>query len=83
METVCDKMTDYAEKTDPETKEKTYVRYQSRDGEDMELINVSINLTTGKILKVAVSFLPNLFNTSKAIFNSGSSKSVWLVLKKI
>eukprot|EP00057_Strongylocentrotus_purpuratus_P022062 XP_011676536.1 PREDICTED: protein canopy homolog 2 [Strongylocentrotus purpuratus] len=53
METVCDKMTDYAEKTDPETNEKTYVRYQARNGEDMELINVSINLTTGKVLKVA------------------------------
>ncbi|XP_041458642.1 protein canopy homolog 2-like isoform X1 [Lytechinus variegatus] len=53
MENVCDKMTDYAERIDPETNEKTYVRYQARNGEDMELTNVSINVVTGKILKVA------------------------------
>lgn len=53
MENVCAKMTDYAERTDPETKQKSYVRFNSRNGEDVELNNVSINVVTGKILQSA------------------------------
>ncbi|XP_071482278.1 protein canopy homolog 2-like [Diadema antillarum] len=53
VESICEKMTDYAEKLNPETQEKSYVRYNSRNGEDIELEHVSINASTGKFLQVA------------------------------
>lgn len=56
METVCDKMTDYAVKTDPETEKISYVRFQARGDEPLELEHISITAETGKKLKIAVSF---------------------------
>ncbi|XP_071825944.1 protein canopy homolog 2-like [Apostichopus japonicus] len=53
VETVCDKMTDYAVKTDPETEKISYVRFQARGDEPLELEHISITAETGKKLKIA------------------------------
>ncbi|XP_038058337.1 protein canopy homolog 2-like isoform X1 [Patiria miniata] len=54
LDDVCSKMKDYAESTDPETKLKKYVRFNARkEGDPVELTNVSINRDISKSLEVA------------------------------
>ncbi|XP_070536876.1 protein canopy homolog 2-like [Ptychodera flava] len=55
LETICDKMNDYAERKDPETQKKTYIRFNNREGESepKELTNVSISAEVSKVLKFA------------------------------
>lgn len=56
MENVCSKLKDYAERVDPETKIKTFVRFNARNDKDtVELTNVTINQSIAKALEVAVS----------------------------
>lgn len=56
MESVCGKLKDYAERVDPETKIKTFVRFNARNDKDtLELTHVSINAGISKALEVAVS----------------------------
>ncbi|KAJ8036327.1 Protein canopy-like 1 [Holothuria leucospilota] len=53
VEDICEKMTDYAKKTDPETSQVSYVRFQARGDEPIELEHVTIDAETGKKLKIA------------------------------
>ncbi|XP_033624889.1 protein canopy homolog 2-like [Asterias rubens] len=54
MESVCGKLKDYAERVDPETKIKTFVRFNARNDKDtLELTHVSINAGISKALEVA------------------------------
>ena len=56
LDDVCGKMKDYAESKDPETNVKKYVRFNARkEGDPVELKNVSINPEVSKSLEVAVS----------------------------
>ncbi|XP_077339500.1 protein canopy homolog 2 [Lithobates pipiens] len=43
LEHVCEKMTEYGEKTDPETHRKTYVRVLSRDGKKLDASATNID----------------------------------------
>ncbi|XP_022090901.1 protein canopy homolog 2-like [Acanthaster planci] len=54
LDDVCSKMRDYAESKDPETNVKKYVRFNARkEGDPVELKNVSINQDISKSLEVA------------------------------
>lgn len=53
LEDVCSKMTSYAESQSKDGKRK-YIRTNSRDGEAIQLENVSINRSISENLKFAV-----------------------------
>ncbi|XP_002733698.1 protein canopy homolog 1-like [Saccoglossus kowalevskii] len=56
LETVCDQMKDYALHTDPDTDEKSYMRYNNRENEKdkpITLSNVSISADVSKALRIA------------------------------
>ncbi|XP_077993767.1 protein canopy homolog 1-like [Glandiceps talaboti] len=55
LETVCEKMSDYAESRDPTTNTKSYIRFNNREGEKeaKELSNVAISAEVSSKLKYA------------------------------
>ncbi|XP_078581131.1 protein canopy homolog 2-like isoform X2 [Branchiostoma floridae x Branchiostoma japonicum] len=53
VETVCEKMNQYAQSTDPDTQKKSYVRTSSRNGETLSLSNISMNQDISKALRFA------------------------------
>lgn len=55
VENICDKMTDYGVQTIPDMGTVSYVRFQPRGDEPVELEHVSYSEETGKRLKKAVS----------------------------
>ncbi|KAG9353508.1 hypothetical protein JZ751_018163 [Albula glossodonta] len=53
METVCEKMKDYGERTDPSSNRKTYARVTSRDGKAMDLSDTTLDSRVTSSLKFA------------------------------
>ncbi|XP_066300721.1 protein canopy homolog 2-like [Branchiostoma lanceolatum] len=53
VETVCERMNQYAQSTNPQTQKKTYVRTSSRNGETLSLSNISMNQDISKALRFA------------------------------
>ncbi|XP_068449466.1 protein canopy homolog 2 isoform X2 [Clinocottus analis] len=53
METVCENMVDYGEKTDASTNRKSYVRIKSRNGEPMDLSEAALDSRVTGSLKFA------------------------------
>ncbi|KAM4699285.1 protein canopy homolog 2 isoform 2-T2 [Discoglossus pictus] len=51
LEQVCEKMTEYGEKTDPDTHRKNYVRVLSRDGKTMDASGINIDKEVTSNLK--------------------------------
>lgn len=56
MESVCERMEDYAEKSDSSTTRKSYVRIKPRDGGAMDLSDATLDSRVTASLKFAVSF---------------------------
>lgn len=57
LDSMCEKMNNYAESSDPATGKKSYIRTSSRNGEAVTLSNVAISGDIAKKLKHAVSNL--------------------------
>ena len=55
METVCERMEDYGERTDTATNRKSYIRVKSRSGEAMDLSEATLDSRVTSSLKFAVS----------------------------
>lgn len=55
MESVCERMEDYGEGTDPATSRKFYTRIKSRSGEAMDLSEATLDTRVTSSLKFAVS----------------------------
>lgn len=55
MESVCERMEDYGEHTDPSTNRKSYIRIKSRSGEAMDLSEATLDSRVTASLKFAVS----------------------------
>uniref|UniRef100_A0A669CD11 Canopy FGF signaling regulator 2 n=1 Tax=Oreochromis niloticus TaxID=8128 RepID=A0A669CD11_ORENI len=53
MESICERMGDYGERTDPSTNRKSYVRIKSRSGEAMDLSDASLDSRVTASLKFA------------------------------
>uniref|UniRef100_A0A3B3WEI6 DUF3456 domain-containing protein n=1 Tax=Poecilia mexicana TaxID=48701 RepID=A0A3B3WEI6_9TELE len=53
MESVCERMEDYGERTDPSTNRKSYVRVKSRTGEAMDLSEAALDSRVTSSLKFA------------------------------
>lgn len=60
MESVCERMEDYAEKTDSSTNRKSYIRIKPRSGGAMDLSDATLDSRVTASLKFAVSFLFHL-----------------------
>lgn len=57
MESICERMGDYGERTDPSTNRKSYVRIKSRSGEAMDLSEASLDSRVTASMKFAVSIV--------------------------
>lgn len=57
IESVCERMEDYGEKTDSSTNRKSYIRIKSRSGEAMDLSEAALDSRATASLKFAVSFM--------------------------
>lgn len=57
MESICERMGDYGERTDPATNRKSYVRIKSRSGEAMDLLEASLDSRVTASMKFAVSIV--------------------------
>lgn len=55
MESVCERMEDYGERTDLSTDRKSYIRVKSRTGEAMDLSEATLDSRVTSSLKFAVS----------------------------
>ncbi len=55
MESVCERMEDYGERTDSSTNRKSYIRVKSRSGEPMDLSEATLDSRVTASLKFAVS----------------------------
>ena len=55
MESVCERMGDYGERTDPSTSRKSYIKLKSRTGEAMDLSEATLDSRVTSSLKFAVS----------------------------
>ncbi|TMS19066.1 Protein canopy-like protein 2 [Larimichthys crocea] len=53
MESVCERMEDYGEHTDPSTNRKSYIRVKSRSGEAMDLSEATLDSRVTASLKFA------------------------------
>uniref|UniRef100_A0AAZ1XHL9 DUF3456 domain-containing protein n=2 Tax=Oreochromis aureus TaxID=47969 RepID=A0AAZ1XHL9_OREAU len=53
MESICERMGDYGERTDPSTNRKSYARIKSRSGEAMDLSEASLDSRVTASLKFA------------------------------
>ncbi|XP_008318324.1 protein canopy homolog 2 [Cynoglossus semilaevis] len=53
MESICERMEDYGEHTDPSTNRKTYIRIKSRSGEPMDLSEASLDTRVTSSFKFA------------------------------
>uniref|UniRef100_A0A1A7XDP5 Canopy 2 n=2 Tax=Iconisemion striatum TaxID=60296 RepID=A0A1A7XDP5_9TELE len=53
MESVCERMQDYGERTDPSTDRKSYIRVKSRSGEAMDLSEATLDSRVTSSLKFA------------------------------
>ncbi|MEQ2269502.1 Protein canopy 2 [Xenotaenia resolanae] len=53
MESVCERMEDYGERTDPSTNRKSYIRVMSRIGEAMDLSEATLDSRVTSSLKFA------------------------------
>ncbi|KAI3370220.1 hypothetical protein L3Q82_025006 [Scortum barcoo] len=53
MESVCERMEDYGEHTDPSTSRKSYIRIKSRNGEAMDLSEATLDSRVTASLKFA------------------------------
>ncbi|RVE72742.1 hypothetical protein OJAV_G00041020 [Oryzias javanicus] len=53
MESVCERMADYGERTDPSTDRKSYIRVKSRTGEAMDLSEAALDSRVTSSLKFA------------------------------
>ncbi|XP_027860009.1 protein canopy homolog 2 isoform X1 [Xiphophorus couchianus] len=53
MESVCERMEDYGERTDPSTNRKSYVRVKSRTGEALDLSEAALDSRATSSLKFA------------------------------
>uniref|UniRef100_A0A3Q2P374 Canopy FGF signaling regulator 2 n=1 Tax=Fundulus heteroclitus TaxID=8078 RepID=A0A3Q2P374_FUNHE len=53
MESVCDRMEDYGERTDPSTNRKSYIRIKSRNGEAMDVSEATLDSRVTSSLKFA------------------------------
>ncbi|XP_026024052.1 protein canopy homolog 2 isoform X1 [Astatotilapia calliptera] len=53
MESICERMGDYGERTDPSTNRKSYVRIKSRSGEAMDLSEASLDSRVTASMKFA------------------------------
>ncbi|XP_037534868.1 protein canopy homolog 2 isoform X1 [Nematolebias whitei] len=53
MESVCERMQDYGERTDPSTSRKSYIRVKSRSGEAMDLSEAALDSRVTSSLKFA------------------------------
>ncbi|XP_075447406.1 protein canopy homolog 2 isoform X1 [Ascaphus truei] len=54
LERVCEKMTEYGERTDPSTHRKTYERILSRDGKKMDASNTNMDREVTSNLKFTI-----------------------------
>ncbi|XP_061583444.1 protein canopy homolog 2 isoform X2 [Cololabis saira] len=53
MESICERMEDYGERTDLSTSRKTYMRVKSRNGESMDLSEATLDSRVTSSLKFA------------------------------
>ncbi|KAM4741586.1 protein canopy homolog 2 isoform 2-T3 [Anableps anableps] len=53
MESVCERMEDYGERTDPSTNRKSYIRVKSRTGEAMDFSEATLDSRVTSSLKFA------------------------------
>lgn len=61
LESVCDRMQNYGETTDPDTGKKGYMRFNSRDGESITISNMNFSAGGSQELQGAVSVLGEIF----------------------
>ncbi|KAM8975189.1 protein canopy homolog 2 [Pelodytes ibericus] len=76
LERVCEKMTDYGEKIDPNTQRKTYVRVLSRDGKTMDASGINLDGEMTSNLKFTCERIVEEYEDELIEFFSHESENV-------
>ncbi|MEE6471403.1 hypothetical protein FKM82_009263 [Ascaphus truei] len=76
LERVCEKMTEYGERTDPSTHRKTYERILSRDGKKMDASNTNMDREVTSNLKFTCERIVEEYEDELIEFFSHKSENV-------
>ncbi|KAM5182324.1 protein canopy homolog 2 isoform 1-T2 [Mantella aurantiaca] len=76
LEHVCEKMTEYGEKTDPDTHRKTYVRVLSRDGKNLDASATNIDKEVINNLRSTCEHIVEVYEDELIEFFSHETENV-------